>query len=92
MVRIRYFGVLFEYIDFFEVVKFFRGAFVTGSRCLFLYSSNVRLITPAIGIASIIPRTPPSVTQSNITMKTKNGERSRARLITYGTRKSFSIR
>jgi hypothetical protein len=82
-------GVLFEDIDFFQVVNFFLVNF-EGEETLRIYSSNVILITPEIGIASTIPSTPPRVAQRSITINTKKGERSSARLITYGTRKSFS--
>ena len=76
-----YLVIFFDGIDFFVLVNFF-VVLIVFTEFHFRYSSNVTLITHAIGIASMIQRTPQSEAQRSMTINTKNGERSRARLIT----------
>ena len=79
-------------IVFREVVNFFVTAFSMDAWgiCFFLYSSTITRHIPASGIASMIPRTPPRDAPASMMINTRNGERSRALLMTFGTRTLFS--
>lgn len=93
--RIVYLETVLDDIVFRGVVNFFVTILLSGSAFgdFFLrYSSMITLSIPVSGIARMIPRTPPREAPASMTIKTRKGERSSALLITWGTRKSFSIR